>query len=234
MLFRSTEALIRFEEQPGGEEGQKAAQIKVENALKENIEGVSIRSTSFIGPKVSGELTQDGILAVSLAILGILIYVWFRFEWQFGMGAVVALVHDVVLTIGFFSATQLDFNLSIIAAILTIVGYSLNDTVVVYDRIRETVRKFRKIPLPELIDTSINDTLSRTVMTSFTTILALLALFIFGGVVIRGFTLAMIWGVVIGTYSSVFVASPILLYFNLRPTSLTNEDEEAEQNNVMP
>lgn len=229
-----TEALIRFEEQPGGEEGQKAAQIKVENALKENIEGVSIRSTSFIGPKVSGELTQDGILAVSLAILGILIYVWFRFEWQFGMGAVVALVHDVVLTIGFFSATQLDFNLSIIAAILTIVGYSLNDTVVVYDRIRETVRKFRKIPLPELIDTSINDTLSRTVMTSFTTILALLALFIFGGVVIRGFTLAMIWGVVIGTYSSVFVASPILLYFNLRPTSLTNEDEEAEQNNVMP
>lgn len=229
-----TEVLIRFEEQPGGEEGQKAAQIKVENALKQDIEGVSIRSTSFIGPKVSGELARDGMLAVSLAVLAILVYIWFRFEWQFGMGAVVALMHDVILTVGFFAITQLDFNLSIIAAILTIVGYSLNDTVVVYDRIRENMRKFRKMPLTELLDTSINDTLARTIMTSLTTLLALGALFVFGGAVIRGFTAAMIWGVLIGTYSSIFMASPILLLFNLRQTAFSDEDDGPGQNVVMP
>jgi preprotein translocase SecF subunit len=229
-----TEVLIRFEEQEGGEEAQKAAQIKVETALKDAIDGVSIRSTSFIGPKVSSELARDGTLAVSLAVLAVLVYIWFRFEWQFGMGAVIALVHDVLLTIGFFSITQLDFNLSIIAAILTIVGYSLNDTVVVYDRVRENMRKFRKMPLPELLDTSINDTLSRTIMTSMTTLLALLALFIFGGAVIRGFTAAMIWGIVIGTYSSVFIASPILLKFNLRRTAFSDDDDGAGKNVVMP
>jgi len=140
-----------------------------------------------------------------------LIYIWFRFEWQFSLGAVIALVHDVIITLGMFSVTRLEFNLAIIAAILTIVGYSMNDTVVVYDRVRENLRKFKTKPLTELIDLSINDTLSRTIMTSGTTMLALLALVIFGGAVLQGFTLAMIWGIVIGTYSSIFVASPFLL-----------------------
>ncbi|GER07113.1 hypothetical protein GCM10007972_18600 [Iodidimonas muriae] len=219
-----TEVLIRFEEQEGGEEAQKAAQIRVEQKLQADIPGVSIRSTSFIGPKVSSELARDGFLAVSLSVVAVLIYIWFRFEWQFGLGAVVALVHDVFLTVGFFSITQLDFNLSIIAAILTIVGYSLNDTVVVYDRVRENMRKFRKMPLPELIDQSVNDTLSRTIMTSLTTLLALAALFFFGGTVIRGFTAAMIWGIVVGTYSSIFIASPVLLLLNLRSTTFDETD----------
>ena len=178
--------------------------------------GFSIRREEVVGPTVSGELIVDGSMAVGFAILAVLFYIWMRFEWQFGVGAVVALVHDVVLTIGFFSLTQLEFNLSIVAAILTIVGYSLNDTVVVYDRVRENLRRFRKVPLEELFNTCINETLSRTVMTSLTTLIALLALFFFGGEVIRGFTAAMIWGVFIGTYSSVFIGVPFLLLLNLR------------------
>ncbi|MDA0338904.1 MAG: protein translocase subunit SecF [Proteobacteria bacterium] len=177
--------------------------------------GISIRRDESVGPKVSGELVETGILAVLLAVGAVLVYIWLRFEWQFGVGAVVALVHDVVLTIGFFSLTQLEFNLSIIAALLTIVGYSLNDTVVVYDRVRENLRRFRKVPLPELFNTSVNETLSRTVMTSVTTLLALGALFFFGGEVIRGFTAAMIWGIFVGTYSSIFVAVPFLLLLDL-------------------
>ncbi|HIF11156.1 MAG TPA: protein translocase subunit SecF [Sneathiellales bacterium] len=165
----------------------------------------------FVGPKVSGELIRAGTLAIVLAVVAMLIYIWFRFEWQFSVGAVVALVHDVALTIGLFSIAGLEFNLSIIAAILTIVGYSMNDTVVVYDRVRENLRKFRRMELTELLNLSINDTLSRTTMTSLTTMLALLSLFFFGGEVIRGFTAAMIWGVVVGTYSSIFVAAPLLL-----------------------
>lgn len=227
LFGEDNEVLIRFEQQPGGEEAQKAAQIRVEQALIAAIDGVSIRSTAFIGPKVSAELARDGTLAVTLAVLAVLVYIWFRFEWQFGVGAVVALVHDVLLTIGFFSITRLEFNLSIIAAILTIVGYSLNDTVVVYDRIRENIRKYRKLAMPELLDRSINDTLSRTVMTSLTTVLALLALFFFGGAVIRGFTSAMIWGIVVGTYSSIFIASPVLLFLDVRSTAFSDEDETA-------
>jgi len=223
-----TEVLIRFEQQPGGEEAQQAAQQRVEQTLKNEIEGVEIRRTAFIGPKISAELARDGTLAVTLAIFAVLVYIWFRFEWQFGLGAVIALVHDVLLTVGFFAITQLEFNLSIIAALLTIVGYSLNDTVVVYDRVRETMRKYRKLPLTELLNRAINDTLARTVMTSVTTLLALLALFFFGGAVIRGFTAAMIWGVVVGTYSSIYIASPALLYLNLRRTTFSEEDEEAE------
>jgi len=223
-----TEVLIRFEQQPGGEEAQQAAQQRVEQTLKNEIEGVEIRRTAFIGPKISAELARDGTLAVTLAIFAVLVYIWFRFEWQFGLGAVIALVHDVLLTVGFFAITQLEFNLSIIAALLTIVGYSLNDTVVVYDRVRETMRKYRKLPLVELLNRAINDTLARTVMTSVTTLLALLALFFFGGAVIRGFTAAMIWGVVVGTYSSIYIASPALLYLNLRRTTFSEEDEEAE------
>ncbi len=222
------EVLIRFEEQPGGEEAQRAAQERVERALKEAIPGVEIRQTNFIGPKVSGELARDGTLAVTLSVIAVLLYIWFRFEWQFGVGAVIALVHDVTLTIGFFSITQLEFNLSIIAALLTIVGYSLNDTVVVYDRIRENMRKYRRMPLPELLDQAINETLSRTVMTSLTTLIALLALFIFGGAVLRGFTAAMIWGIFVGTYSSIFIASPILLFLDLRQSTFVDKEEATE------
>ncbi|MEM9234315.1 MAG: protein translocase subunit SecF, partial [Pseudomonadota bacterium] len=170
-----------------------------------------VRKTDVVGPTVSGELIQKGVTAMVIAIGMMLVYIWFRFEWQFSLGAILALVHDVVLTVGVFSIIQLDFTLSIIAALLTIIGYSMNDTVVVYDRIRENLRKYKKMPLHELIDMSINQTLARTIMTSVTTLLALFALFVFGGDVLRGFSFALIWGVVIGTYSSVFIASPILL-----------------------
>jgi len=228
LFGEETEVLIRFEEQPGGEPAQQAAQESVEAALMEAFPGLEIRSTAFIGPKVSAELARDGTLAVVLAIIAVLVYIWFRFEWQFGLGAIIALVHDVLLTVGFFSITQLEFNLSIIAAILTIVGYSLNDTVVVYDRIRENIRKFRKMPLEELLNQSLNDTLSRTLMTSLTTLLALFALFFFGGAVIRGFTAAMIWGVVIGTYSSVFVAAPVLMYMKIERGAFIKDEDGAE------
>ncbi|MCF6195508.1 MAG: protein translocase subunit SecF [Emcibacter sp.] len=190
---------------------------KVRGALAEVVPGeISYRSISTVGPKVSGELIESGILAVLYAIGAVLVYIWLRFEWQFGMGAVIALVHDVILTIGMFSITGMEFNLSTIAAILTIVGYSLNDTVVVYDRIRENLRKFRKKPMPELLTLSINDTLSRTVMTSLTTLIALASLFFLGGEGIHGFSAAMIWGIFVGTYSSIFIASPILLWVELR------------------
>lgn len=191
---------------------QFEALAQVKQAVTELLgDGVNFRKEDVVGPTVSGELIQKGALAVALAIGMMLIYIWLRFEWQFSMGAIVALIHDVIITLGMFSVTRLEFNLSIIAAILTIVGYSMNDTVVVYDRVRENLRKFKQKPLADLIDLSINDTLTRTIMTSGTTMLALAALAIFGGEVLRGFTLAMIWGVVIGTYSSIFVASPFLL-----------------------
>lgn len=176
----------------------------------------TIRSQDVVGSKVSGELRQKGVLAILLALGMVLFYIWFRFEWQFAVGAVMALFHDVLLTIGVFSLTQLEFNLSIIAAILTIVGYSLNDTVIVYDRIRENLRKYKKMALPELLNLSINDTLSRTIMTSMTTLLALVALYVLGGPGLHGFAFAMIWGVFVGTYSSIFVASPLLLLLKLK------------------
>ncbi len=194
------------------ETAQQAASAAVQEALKELLgEGVDFRKVDVVGPTVSGELVQKGALSVALAIGMMLIYIWLRFEWQFSLGAIVALIHDVIITLGLFAVTRLEFNLPIIAAILTIVGYSMNDTVVVYDRVRENLRKYKLKPLAELIDVSINDTLTRTIMTSGTTMLALFALAIFGGEVLRGFTLAMIWGVIIGTYSSIFVASPFLL-----------------------
>ena len=208
-----SDVLIRIERQPGGEKAQQTGIEKVRQALGET---VNYRRTEVVGPTVSGELKQSGAIAVVVAILAVLIYIWFRFEWQFSLGAVAALVHDVLLTIGVFSALQLEFNLSIIAAILTIVGYSLNDTVVVFDRVRENLRKYKKMPLDELLDRSINDTLSRTILTSVTTLIALLSLYIFGGEVIRGFTFAMIWGVIVGTYSSVFVAAPLLLVLGVK------------------
>lgn len=194
------------------ENAQQEAAAKVQDALRALLgDDIEFRKIDVVGPTVSGELVQKGALAVVLAIGMMLIYIWFRFEWQFSIGAVAALVHDVIITLGLFAVTGLEFNLAIIAALLTIVGYSMNDTVVVYDRVRENLRKYKKKPLAELLDISINETLSRTIMTSVTTLLALIALAIFGGAVLRGFTLAMIWGVLIGTYSSVFVASPFLL-----------------------
>jgi len=174
-------------------------------------DNASFRRQEVVGPTVSGELIQKGIMAVVFAIVGMLAYIWVRFEWQFSVGAITALIHDVVITLGMFAVTRLEFNLPIIAAILTIVGYSMNDTVVVYDRVRENLRKFKKKPIRELLDLSINDTLSRTVMTSVTTLIALVSLYVVGGEVLRGFTFAMIWGILIGTYSSIFVAAPILL-----------------------
>ncbi|VAW19249.1 Protein translocase subunit SecD [hydrothermal vent metagenome] len=207
------EVLIRIEAQTGGDTAQQAAVRKVTEALSSDYD---IRRVEVVGPTVSGELAIAGIIAVVVAMGAVLIYIWARFEWQFAVGAIVALIHDVTLTIGLYSLIGFEFNLSSIAAILTIVGYSLNDTVVVYDRVREYLRKFRKIKVSELIDMSINSMLSRTTLTSFTTILALLALVFFGGEVIRGFTISMTWGVVVGTYSSIFIAAPILIFFGLK------------------
>ena len=216
--FGSTKnILIRVEQQVGGDKVQQNVVELVKENLDKNITtSISYRRTEVVGPKVSGELIQSGIIAIAVAVIAMLIYIWFRFEWQFSLGAVIALVHDVILTIGVFCFTQLEFNLPIIAAILTIVGYSMNDTVVVYDRVRENLRKYRSKPIVELLDLSINETLSRTVITSVTTLLALGSLYIFGGSVIKGFTFAMIWGVVVGTYSSIFVASPFLKYVDVK------------------
>jgi preprotein translocase subunit SecF len=202
------DVLIRVGTQDGGDAAQQAAVEKIRASLGP---GVEYRSVDVVGPKVSGELAEQGIIAVVTAILGILMYVWFRFEWQFAMGAVVSLLHDVLLTIGLFCLLRIEFNLQIIAAILTIVGYSLNDTVVVFDRIREYLRKYKSMPLADLIDFSLNSVLPRTILTSVTTMLALIALYVFGGEVLRGFTFTMIWGVIIGTYSSIFIASPVLI-----------------------
>lgn len=209
-------AMIRIQAQ----DGQEAVTVDtigiLETALYSIDPDMKFPSVESVGPKVSGELIKTAALAVVLAIGAVLIYIWLRFEWQFALGAVAALVHDVVLTIGVFSELQIKFDLAIIAALLTIVGYSLNDTVVVFDRVRENLRKYKKKPLAEVLNISINETLSRTVMTSVTTLLALSALFVLGGDVIRGFVFAMIWGVIVGTYSSVFVASTILLYLGVK------------------
>jgi preprotein translocase subunit SecF len=203
-----TDVQIRLGAQKGGDVADQAAQAKVKQALGTTFE---VRSTETVGPKVSGELTTQAIAAVLLSLVFVLIYLWVRFEWQFAVGAILSLLHDVTLSIGLFSLIGLDFNLSIIAAILTIIGYSLNDTVVVFDRIREFLRKYKSMGLADLIDFSINSVLPRTILTSLATMMALLALFLFGGEVIHGFTFAMIWGVVVGTYSSIFIASPVLI-----------------------
>jgi preprotein translocase subunit SecF len=212
--------LIRVQKQPGGDEAQQAAVNLVKTTLGD---GLEYRRTEFVGPKVSEELFLDGVLAVAAALIAILAYIWFRFEWQFGLGAVVALIHDVLATVGVFALTGLEFNLSTVAAVLTIAGYSINDTVVVFDRVRENLRKYKSMSLPELLNNSINETLSRTVMTSLTTLVALLSLYILGGEVIRGFSFAMIWGVVVGTYSSVCVAVPLLLYLGVRRNTAAEE-----------
>lgn len=222
------EVLIRVQRQDGDNADQQVAIERIKRALEATVDGdIEYRRVEFVGPQVSEELKQAGALALSIALGAMLLYIWFRFEWQFSVGAVTALVHDVILTFGFFAITGLEFNLSIVAAILTIVGYSMNDTVVVYDRVRENLRKYKKTDLKELIDISINDTLSRTTLTSVTTLLALIALAVVGGPVIAGFVLAMIWGVVIGTYSSIFVAAPVLLYLGVRREVFDKETDES-------
>jgi preprotein translocase SecF subunit len=220
--------LIRIERQEGGEAGQLAAVERVKAALAERFgDDIDYRRVEFVGPKVSEDLLWAGTQATIYALIAILAYVWFRFEWQFAVGAVVALVHDAVTTLGLFALFGLEFNLTTIAAILTIIGYSVNDTVVIYDRIRENLRRFKNMPLPELIDRSINETLARTIMTSATVLLALIALVVFGGPVIRDFTIAMLWGVVIGCYSTVYVAAPIILHLNLRRETVAAAAEPA-------
>lgn len=199
---------ILIPSQGGGDAAEQAAQKKVVDALGPTVE---VRSKDTVGGKVSEELTQQATAAVMLSIFFVLFYLWARFEWQFAMGAVISLLHDVVLSIGLFSLMGLEFNLSIIAAILTIVGYSLNDTVVVFDRVREFLRRYKTMNLADLIDFSINSVLPRTMLTSVATMIALLALYLFGGEVIRGFSFAMIWGVIVGTYSSIFIAAPVLI-----------------------
>ena len=208
--------MIRIQAQDGQEAISSDIVDRALETLRTVAPDIEFMSVESVGPKVSGELIQTAAIAVLLAIGAVLVYIWLRFEWQFAVGAVGALVHDVLLTIGVFSVLQIRFDLAIIAALLTIVGYSLNDTVVVFDRVRENLRKYKKKLLQEVMDQSINETLSRTVMTSVTTLLALIALFVLGGDVIRGFIFAMIWGVVVGTYSSVFVASALLLRLGVK------------------
>jgi len=215
-----TDVLIRVAQQPGGETAQQAVVDKVRSALGDAFE---YRRIEVVGPRVSGELVQSGIIGVALALFGIWLYLWFRFEWQFAIGAMIATMHDIVLTIGFYCVTQLDFDLSSIAAILTIAGYSLNDTVVVYDRIRELLRRYKKMVIDELLDLSINTTLPRTVITSVTTFLAMLALTIFGGEVIQSFTRAMLFGIVVGVYSTTFIAAPLLIYLGVRTRTVEDK-----------
>ena len=205
--------LIRIEEQPGGEAAQQVALTKVIEAVGS---GYTQRRVEVVGPAVSSELRTTGIIAVICGILAIVGYVWFRFEWQFAAGAVVALVHDVLVTVGIFSLFQFEFDLSTVAALLTILGYSVNDTVVVSDRIRENLRKFKKMDLNELLNLSINETLSRTILTGMTALAVLVSLYIFGGEVIRNFNFAMLLGVIVGTYSSIFIAAPILGYLGIK------------------
>jgi len=217
--------LIRVVRQPGDESAQQAAIEKIKQALERSFgPGFEYRRAEFVGPKVGEELRRAGTLAVVIALVLVLIYLWFRFEWQFGVGAILACVHDVFAVLLVFTVSDLEFNLSSIAAILTVVGYSLNDTVVVFDRVRENLRRYKALPIDKLIDKSINQTLARTVMTTLTTFLALLALYLFGGPVIQGFTFAMLFGILVGTYSTTYIAAPVLYYLKLRPTALGAEE----------
>jgi preprotein translocase subunit SecF len=218
--------LIRIAEQPGGDAAQQAAVQKVRGTLGDSVE---YRRVEVVGPRVSGELLAYGTLGLMLAIVGILLYLWFRFEWQFALGAMVANVHDIVLTIGFMSITQIDFDLTSIAALLTILGYSLNDTVVIYDRIRELLRRYKKMPMEDLLNQSVNSTLSRSIITHVTVTLALLALLLFGGKAIHSFAATMMFGVVlVGTYTSIFIAAPMLIYLGVgtHRMGITGEPDE--------
>jgi preprotein translocase subunit SecF len=218
-----TDVLIRLAQQPGGEDAQQAAVEKVKAALGGEVE---YRRLEVVGPRVSTEFLTSGTLGLMAAIVAILVYLWFRFEWQFALGAMIANMHDVVLTIGFMSITQIDFDLTSIAALLTILGYSLNDTIVIYDRIREMLRRYKRLTMADLLNISVNATLSRSIITHVTVTLALLALFIFGGHAIHSFTATMMFGVVlVGTYTSVFIAAPILIYLGVGTGRELHKDE---------
>ncbi|MGZ8410805.1 MAG: protein translocase subunit SecF [Hyphomicrobium sp.] len=216
----ANDVLIRFPIQEGAEEAQQQAIDAARAALGENVD---YRRIELVGPAVSRELFRDGIYAIAAALFAMLVYIWFRFEWQFGLAAVVALFHDIISTIGLFALLRMEFNLATVAAILTIAGYSINDSVVVFDRVRENLRKYKTMPLPKLFDLSINETLARTTITGLSTLLAVLALYVLGGDVIRGFSLAMLWGIVIGTYSSICLAVPLMLYMYVRPAPVAGE-----------
>jgi preprotein translocase subunit SecF len=221
----SNEFSMRFALQPGGDQAQQQVVSRVRAVFADRyIE----RRVEVVGPRVSAELVQNGTIGVLLSVLAVLIYLWFRFEWQFAVGAVIATMHDLLLTIGFFAISRIEFNMTSIAAVLTIVGYSINDTVVVFDRIRELMRKYKKMPTEELLDLSINTTLARTVMVSFTAALALVALAFFGGTVIESFSYAMLFGVVVGTYSSIFIAAPVLIYLGLKTGQVKPGDAKAD------
>lgn len=226
---KPTDVAVRLPLQVHGEKGQQLAVEKVQALLKQKFgTAAKVLSVSTVGGKVGGELSSAAVKSALIGMLGIAAYIWLRFEWQFGLGALLSLVHDVSITLGFFAVTQLEFNLQIVAALLTIIGYSLNDTIVVYDRIRENLRKYRKMSVEALLDLSVNETLSRTTMTSLTLVLSLLSLLIFGGEVIRGFTAAMLLGVVVGTYSSIYIAAPMLIWMNINRNSFLAIDTSAK------
>ena len=218
-----TDFIVKFEKQNSND--PKFIE-NLKNKLSSSIGEVDFRRVENVGPKVSAELLQSGIIAIGLSLAAMLIYIWIRFEWQFSLGAIIALFHDVIITLGIFSLFSLEINLSIVAAVLTIVGYSMNDTVVIFDRVRENLRKFADIKIYELTNISINQTLSRTIITSVTTLLALLSIFFFGGEILKGFSLAMILGVVFGTYSSIYIANPVLVFLKVSQRTIVKEEKD--------
>ena len=218
-----TDFVVKFEKQ-NSNDPQFIEEIKTK--LSNSIGTVDFRRVENVGPKVSAELLRSGVIAIALSLAAMLLYIWIRFEWQFSLGAILALFHDVIITLGVFSVFSLEINLSIVAAVLTIVGYSMNDTVVIFDRVRENLRKYADVKIFELTNISINETLSRTIITSVTTLLALLSIFIFGGEILKGFSFAMILGVLIGTFSSIFVASPILKYLKVSYKTMLKDEEK--------
>jgi len=220
------EVLIRLSRQPGSDQAQEKAVAAVKQKLGTTVE---YRRTEVVGPTVGAELIQAGVIATVLALFAIMLYVWFRFEWQFGVGAMLSTLHDTVTTVGLFALLQIEFNLTTLAAILTIAGYSINDTVVIYDRVRETMRRNRSMDFRTLINKSLNETLSRTILTVSTVALAVLSLLVFGGEVLRGFSIAMLWGIVVGTYSSLFIAAPLLFYIRPKQSARAASDQVAAE-----
>ena len=218
-----TDFVVKFEKQ-NSNDPQFIEEIKTK--LSNSIGTVDFRRVENVGPKVSAELLRSGVIAIALSLAAMLLYIWIRFEWQFSLGAILALFHDVIITLGVFSVFSLEINLSIVAAVLTIVGYSMNDTVVIFDRVRENLRKYADVKIFELTNISINETLSRTIITSVTTLLALLSIFIFGGEILKGFSLAMILGVIIGTYSSIYIANPVLVSLKVSQRTIVKEEKE--------
>ena len=218
-----TDYIVKFEKQ-NSNDSKFIDNIKTK--LSGSIGNVDFRRVENVGPKVSAELLRSGVIAIGLSLAAMLLYIWIRFEWQFSLGAILALFHDVIITLGIFSLFSLEINLSIVAAVLTIVGYSMNDTVVIFDRVRENLKKYSDIKINEITNISINETLSRTIITSLTTLLALLSIFIFGGAILKGFSFAMILGVIIGTYSSIYIANPILVRLNVSQKTVIKEDRE--------